>query len=838
MSLCIIDGYNFVFRAFYAMPPLMTKDNIPVGAVYGFINMLNKVIKNHNFTMLVVALDHGKYTFRHQIYGKYKDNRKDTDKSLIQQFPIIREAIKAFGIQFVEIPNFEADDIIASYVKLATSKNLKVKIVSSDKDMIQLLAPGIEIFDYFKNAYVDQNYVLNKFGVTPKQMTDFFAMVGDVSDNIPGIKSIGPKTAAKLLKRFHDLDEIYSNIDQITSPRIAKIIMSSKDIAYISKQLVTLQSTGFNLPYSLSDLQYHSYNYKTLEKFYIKYGFHSLYHALNQSLDNNIDLMPNTKINVNQLDDIKNSIVEYGEIFIHIDDKHFSCFFKTELYSIAINENFFLSIHEFLKSLVKKHKVKLIVFSIQKFCRYFPNIDVKLYEDISLLFYTLRTGNKFSCIEDIARVLNIELNNRIDAYTVYTISKILLSQIISEKILYLYEDIEKPLAYILLQMERKGMLVCKNQLNTLNQELIQKRHCLEEYIYLLAGEKFNISSSKQTGSIIFDKLGLISSYQSQKKNMYATNAEILRDLAYCQGIIIAKYILEWRHLSKLITTYTNVLPNKISDDGRIHTTFYMTSTITSRLSSQNPNLQNIPIRGEYGKYIRKSFIASQGCTMIIADYSQIELRILAHIADIKHFKKAFKQNEDIHTITASEIFQVPIDEVSYILRNKAKLINFGIIYGISAHKLSNNLGIAKDIAQNYIDTYFSKYPEIRNYISDTISYAEKFGYIKTIMGRKCFIDQINSTNFHVKSFAQRTAVNARIQGSASEIIKSSMVKLDSNLREYLIMQVHDELIFEIPNDYINFATKTIKKIMESTVSLDIPLLTHISISNSWSKINT
>ena len=851
MSLCIVDGYNFVFRAFHSLPPLTTSKDIPVGAVYGFINMLAKLIEDNDCEMLAIALDSGKKTFRSDLYPEYKAHREEPDEALKIQFPIIREAIEAFGVRAIEAPGFEADDIIATYTRLALEKNFKVRIISSDKDLIQLMQNNVEIFDPLKKKYITSSTVLEKFGIKHSQMIDYLSLVGDASDNIPGVKKVGPKTAAKLLNQFETLENIYNKLDEIEPIRIKGLLEDSKTEAFLSKKLIILDDK-VTLPFKIEQLKFEGITQDKLTDFLEKYEFKSLNtqritSSKNQSLGT-INSVTTKVITSSELYKMHSEIEKFGKFYFHVSDNAFSCYFGNYLYKINLTsqlnllsfsdedhgDNNLNTILKDLKNIFEDISIKKICFDGKLIIHLCVNngIDFKIFDDVSLLAYTLHTGKQKINFETLANIYNVNYKSH-DAFYIYCIHNILKTQLAEERKFKIYETIEKPLLSLLVKIENEGIQVDKNLLIELGTEFEQKLNSLQSEIFQLSGEEFNIGSPKQIGEMLFDKLKLEGGKKSKKSGSYITDAETLEKHATL-GVPIAKKILEWRHYSKLISTYINALQKAINkEDGRIHTTFSLTTTSTGRLSSHDPNLQNIPIRTSDGNRIRKAFIAKENHSIVSGDYSQIELRILADIANIKSLKDAFIQKKDIHSITASQIFEIPLDNVGAEHRRKAKAINFGIIYGQSAYGLANSLNISREEAFTYIESYFKQYPGIKEYMDVTIDFAKKHGYVKTLMGRRCYVENINDRNYNIRNFAQRAAINAPIQGTASEIIKKAMVNLDYNLQEFLILQIHDELLFEIPNEIIEDCCTKIKNIMINTFSLSIPIDVNISHGKSW-----
>ena len=849
MSLCIVDGYNFVFRAFHSLPPLTTSKDIPIGAVYGFINMLARLIEDNDCEMLAIALDSGKTTFRNDIYPEYKAHRDEPDEALKIQFPIIREAIEAFGIKAIEVPGFEADDIIATYTTLALKNDFKVRIISSDKDLIQLMQDKVEIFDPLKKKHITSDIVLEKYGIKHTQMTDYLSLVGDASDNILGVKKVGPKTAAKLLNQFNTLENAYDNIEEVEPVRIQTLLQDSKNEAFLSKKLVTLDHE-VKVPYSIDELKFKTIDQDKLSNFLNKYEFKSLntknlINSKNKST-NNIKTVNSKSISLDELLKLQLDIEKFGKFYFHAHENVFFCYFGDNLYKINLddqlnllsfedkNNNSLNNIIQKLKKIFEDSSIKKVCFDAKSIIHICNNLDIKFisFDDISLLSYVLHTGKQKINLENLIEHYNISYKNY-DAFCIYLLHDTLKSQLAKERKFEIYEAIEKPLLSLLVKIENKGIKVDKDLLVNLGVKFEKKLKLVQEEIYQLSDEEFNIGSPKQIGEILFDKLKLEGGKKSKKSGSYITDAETLEKHA-SSGILIAEKILEWRHYSKLISTYINALQKAINkSDGRIHTTFSLTTTSTARLSSHDPNLQNIPIRTNDGNQIRKAFIAKENHLIVSGDYSQIELRILADIDNINSLKEAFKNKKDIHSITASQIFNIPLEEVNSEYRRKAKAINFGIIYGQSAYGLANSLQISREEAFSYIESYFKQYPSIKEYMDKTVQFAKKHGYVKTLMGRKCYVENINDRNYNLRNFAERAAINAPIQGTASEIIKKAMVSLSSKLQDFLILQIHDELLFEIPKNIVEESCIKIKNTMMNAFKLSIPIDVEISYGESW-----
>lgn len=856
MKLYLIDGYGFVFRAYHSLPPLYSQNGIPVAAVYGFINMLVKLLDGNTSEMIAVALDSGSKNFRHSIFPNYKAQRPTPPDDLIIQFPIIREAVTAFNLKILEQNEFEADDIIATYARAAVAKGYKVIIVATDKDLMQLISPAISIYDPIKQKEISRQEVINKFGVEPEQLIDALALIGDASDNIPGVKGIGPKTAAELLKKYNSLQGIYDNLESIESERIRKTLLEHKEISFLSQKLVTL-STEAALNYSWNDLKAKLPEDVKLAEFLSKYGFKSLLqrfridHHANQY--NSSEIIAFTNIpNIETLSSklpliLKNGIVAIyvtnNILYISSQDEHYTISFSADpsnqddLFNPS-NKSYteFKSLMLCLKDILESTAVRKILINSKELLKILWGFNINLYsfDDVSVLAYSLETGKYKYTIEELA-LIHLGTAVEINSHILYKIYEELCKKTFLAKQYTLYETIEKPLIRVLANMEIKGVKVDPLILKTLSKEFEQKLTVLASKIYSLSNEKFNIASPKQIGNILFEKMKISGGKKSKKTQSYITDSYILEQLAE-QGHEIAELILEWRQLTKLINTYTDSLQKAINPyTKRIHTTFEMTATSTGRLSSHNPNLQNIPIKSEEGNKIRQAFTVEPSHLLISVDYSQIELRLLAHIANIIPLKKAFISNQDIHAATASQIFGVDIAEVDYNLRRKAKAINFGIIYGISAFGLAKNLDIKKEEAKNYIAAYFKKYPGIQEYMQHTIEFARKNNFVKTLLGRKCYIQGLHDKNHSLRTFAERAAINAPLQGTTADLMKKAMVIIPKNIAQYMILQIHDELLFEIPATIANEYVPIIKKTMENILQLSIPLVVEIKIGNTWSK---
>ncbi|MGL9758377.1 MAG: DNA polymerase I [Wolbachia sp.] len=832
-TLTIIDGYGFLFRAYYVLHHLTTTTGIPIGAVYGFLNMVLKYITHSDY--LTIALDAGKKNFRHNLYPKYKANRVTPPDDLIPQFTILREAIEAFNLSYEEIEGYEADDIIATLAaKYANHEDFKVVVISSDKDLFQLLNYNILIFDPIKNIYIDEKQVIEKFGVNSNKLLDLFSLTGDASDNIPGVPGIGPKTAAKLLDEFDSLNNIIENIDNIEQTRIRNILAEHKEKALISRELLSL-CEKVDLQHNIAKYEVHSPNMEKLLSFLKKYEFNSLIGKVEKLFSyNESSTKEKTKHSSEELEKFLEHCRYEGKIAIHyhLENNVLSLSYsKSNIFYIEQD-----SIQDALttiNSTLLSNGMLKIIHDIRKIRETFPTIEKVLdsIDDLMIMSYSLDTGKHDHSIPNIV-AHNLSENAEIfSAKTLIAIHEKLTQRLFQEKLFTIYERFDKPLMKVIFDMEKNGILLNIQKLQELSDKFQQLIAVLENDIHNLAGEKFNIASPKQLSDVLFNKMGL-SKKKKSKSGSYSTNSEVLEALEE-EGAEIAGKILSWRHSSKLKSTYTDALIKQVNPlDGRIHTSFSITATATGRLSSSNPNLQNIPIRSEEGSLIRQAFIAPKGCKIISADYSQIELRLLAHVADVAAFKEAFANREDIHDITARQVFGVR--EIGEQLRRKAKTINFGIIYGISPFGLAKRLGITFQEAAEYINYYFSCYPEIKVYMEKAVSIARQHGYVETLFGRRCFVRDINNKIPYLRQFAERAAINAPLQGTAADIIKRAMIQFFDQLKTgKIILQVHDELLVEVEDDKVQETAKLMKDVMENVIEISIPLEVEIKISDNW-----
>ena len=909
----LIDGSGYIFRAYYALPPLTRKsDGLPTGAVSGFCSMLFKLLEDSKSninkdkpTHFAVIFDSARKNFRNEIFSEYKGNRSDAPDDLIPQFDYIRKSVLAFNLPSIELINYEADDLIATYCDQILKVGAKATIVSSDKDLMQLYQKNIRIYDPMKNKFITEDDVISKFGVKPEKVVDVQALAGDSSDNVPGVPGIGVKTAAELINTYSSLDNLLKNTNKIKQNKRRETLINNSDKAIISKKLVTLKK---NVPVKdkletfvlkeidkkklFSFLQDMEFN-RLLSSAISKYGEVKFEKNLNNKIENNKEKKISNKnyILINKLEKISvllNEADEKGEICIDTETTSLnphetnlvglSLSYKTgHAYYIPLGHKEGQNLNEkevlrILKPTLEDPSIKKIGQNIKfDFIVLFKRgIEMNSMEDTMLMSYVLDAGKNRHNMDTLSKIhldhspisfkdlvgtgkkqINFsdvkieEAKNYAaeDADITYRLYKNFINNLKSEKLLNIYEIFEKPLIKILSMMEINGVKIDEKFLKKLSKKFQNKIEDLEKSIFKISGKKFKIGSTKQLGEIMYNDLK-IAALKKTKKGSFATSASVLEDLAF-KGNEFPKLVLEWRQLSKLKNTYSDSLPEHISNSTkRIHTSFLLAATTTGRLASSDPNLQNIPIKTEDGKDIRKAFIAEENNSFISADYNQIEMRILSDLADVKELKKAFRNNEDIHSLTASQVFNVSLNKVNLDMRRKAKAINFGIIYGISQYGLAKQINVSNNEAAEFLDAYFIKFPEIKEYMSSTIKFCRKSGYVSNIFGRRTHITGINDKNFNIRNFQERAAINAPIQGSASEIMRLAMIRIDKKLNEKkyqnvkMILQIHDELIFETPKKELNVLSKIIRDEMTSVKnsslhSFSIPLSVDINVGDNW-----
>ncbi|MDH5796729.1 MAG: DNA polymerase [Anaplasmataceae bacterium] len=824
-KLIIVDAYAFLFRAFHALPKLYSNSGMPIGAVYGFINIILKQIIDHKIVNLIIACDSGKKNFRHDLYDQYKIHRTAAPEDLIPQFDILVEMLEVFNFKNIKADGYEADDVIATLVKKYKDK-FNIIIMSSDKDLMQLIDGDVVMFDPVKSKIIDDNVVVEKFGVPPNKVVDILSLIGDKADNIPGIPGVGEKTALKFMEQFGDLDSILANSEEIKSARMQKLVALHANDALLSRDLIKLHDDIPDFPeLDIKDFKIDDFNIKNIKTFLYKYDMLSLFKKLSTVFVSD-DEQDDDSQDYHLQDDksiirLRDYIVDLSRMAIFLKaDKVISISYDSgAIYYIGSKLfNVFL---EIFKSIFLNNKILKIIFNVKELLKY---INIINYDDISLLGYAMK--NHLQSFDEIKNYYH-GINGEYSLF-IFNLYNQLRSDLAKNKQFFIYHQYEKPLIAVLDSMEKNGILLDNEFLQNLAVNLDKKLDILSDKIYIIAGERFMISSPKQLGNILFEVLKLAKGKKS-KTGVYKTDRTVL-DALLIGGHEIAALIIEWRHYTKLKNTYIDSLPKFINDDtGRLHTTFLNNSTSTGRLSSVNPNMQNIPV----GDGIRNAFKSKEGCIFISADYSQIELRVVACIAKITKLQEAFANGRDIHSYTAHEIFGVPLDNVTQEMRSQAKAINFGIIYGLSAFGLSQQVNISVEEAQIYIKKYFEVYNGLEDYVSSTKEFAFKNGYVETLYGRKCYISNITSNNGHIKAIAERAAINAPIQGTAADILKKVMIELHDDFSNNMLLQIHDELLFEFPDDdNLKEKLSKIKTIMEKNCD-KLNLIINFKIGNSY-----
>ena len=915
--LFLIDGSGYIFRAYYALPPLTRKsDGLPVGAVSGFCNMLYSFLekaKSGNSmdtpTHLAVIFDSARKNFRNDIYKDYKGNRSDAPDDLVPQFDYIRKAVKAFNLPSIELLNYEADDLIATYKSEAKKKKIKLTIVSSDKDLMQLIDSETFMLDTMKDRHIGINEVKEKFGVLPDKVIDVQSLAGDSVDNIPGVPGIGIKTAAELINQFGSLDKLLEKAETIKQPKRRQALLENKDKALISRKLVTLKN-DVPVKETIDDFVLKSLDKEKIFNFLDEMEFSKIKKRIEQNYGksetnfstkdkpikkNNENLKKDgyhVVYSLNEIEDLLKQADNQGYFAIDTETNSLNSF-KAELVgvSLAVTESkaYYIPVgHKnkedgniqkqikikdlinILKTYLEDETIKKVGQNIKYDLKIFQKygITLKSYEDTMLLSYVLDAGLNRHNLDLLAKIHlnheNIKFKEVVgtgksevtfdevkiedaykyaceDAEITLKLYNIFKDRIVKEKCFQVYDTLEIPLVGVLARMENNGIKIDQTILNKLSDTFTKDLKGLEKKIYKIAGEKFNIASTKQLGDILYEKLK-ISGTKKTKKGNFATNVNVLEDLSG-KGHEFPKLVLDWRQKSKLKNTYTDTLPEFINQKTkRIHTSFLLAATTTGRLASSDPNLQNIPIKSKEGKEIRSAFVSEKGNSIISADYSQIEMRVLAHVADVKELKKAFKNNEDIHSITASQIFECDIKKINEDMRRKAKAINFGIIYGISSYGLAKQISVSNPEAEKFLFSYFKKFPEIRDYMQETLKFCRKNGFVETMFGRKCHFPNINDKNHTLKSFQERAAINAPIQGAAADIIRFAMINIDKKIikkeiKSMLLVQIHDELLFETKDADLKKEILLIKNEMENALDHDynfsVPLIVDANYAKNW-----
>ncbi len=909
----LVDGSAYIFRAFHALPPMTRPDGTPVNAVYGFANMLTKLVEDSEADFLAVIFDTARKTFRNDIYKEYKAHRPPPPEELVPQFDLIREATRAYSLPCLEMEGYEADDLIATYARLANEQDFDVTIVSSDKDLMQLVGPRVRMLDPMKNRIIGPDEVVERFGVGPDKVVDVQALAGDSTDNVPGVPGIGVKTAAQLIEEYGDLDNLLAHAEEIKQPKRRENLIENADLARISRELVTLRP-DVPVEEKIAEFIKKDPDPDVLIPFLEEQGFRSILAKVRAEFGiEDAAASPDTETAPGE-----------GEYELVQDEKALQAWidaaseagvvaFDTETTSLdsMVAELVGLSLsitggracyvpvahvapggaadgeldlgdgggkQDAPKQIARDKAVKLlkplledpgvlkvghnIKYDMQVMARY--GVEVAPIDDTMILSYVLEGGAHGHGLDELATLMlghtnikysevagsgkkqisfaEVALDKALDyaaedAEVTGRLYRQFHPRIATERMATVYETLERPLIPVLSDMERAGIIVDAPFLKELSGDLEKRAADIAAEIHKLAGHEFNIGSPKQLGEVLFDEMSLPGGKKT-KTGAYATGADILEDLA-AQGHDLPARVVDWRQLTKLKSTYTDALVGQINaETGRVHTSYAQAVASTGRLSSNDPNLQNIPIRTEEGRKIRRAFVADKGCVLLSADYSQIELRLLAHVAGIETLRQAFRDGEDIHAMTASEVFGIPVEGMDSSVRNRAKAINFGIIYGISAFGLARQLRIPQGEAKAYIENYFEKFPGIKDYMETTKAFARENGFVKTIFGRKCHTPGIADKNPARRNFSERAAINAPLQGAAADIIKRAMIRIPpaleaAGLGAKMLLQVHDELIFEVPGGEVDETAALVRKIMEGAAHLDVPLVVETGTGANW-----
>lgn len=878
-KLLLIDGNSVAFRAFYALYRQLDRftspDGLHTNAIFTFKNMLDAIMKQTNPTNVLVAFDAGKVTFRTEMYQDYKGGRQKTPSELSEQLPVIREMLKDLGIKSYELKNYEADDIIGTLSKMGEDAGYTVDIVTGDRDLTQLASDKTTVL-ITKNGVGDTeaytpDHMKDVNGVTPTEFIDMKALMGDSSDNYPGVTKVGPKTASRLIQKYGSIEELYEHVDEMKKSKLKENLINDKDKAFLAKKLATIDRDS-PVEVTLADTKLQEPNIEDLRNLYERLGFKKFLAELGStgttSSEQEIEkyeYLELTKENIVELDKISEKEVTFYLAMLG-DNYHLA---PIEGFSLKVGNKIYVSKDPVLlqenplRKMLEDKTIKKNVFDIKRTYVGLHRLNLKakgLDYDMLLASYLVNNENNSNDLGEVAHLYDdYSVKTDLEVYgkgkkqavpddneffehlaaKVAVIEKLktpLLEKLKDHEQDDLYETIEIPVAFVLAKMEITGIKVEASVLNQLGNDFAVKLQELEHKIYQQADEEFNLNSPKQLGHILFEKLGLPPIKKT--KTGYSTSVEVLEQLKMKSPIV--SEILDYRQIAKIQNTYVKGLLECIQPDGRIHTRYLQTLTATGRLSSVDPNLQNIPTRTNEGKQIRKAFVPSTKDGYIFScDYSQVELRVLAHVSGDEHMQEAFKSGYDIHAHTAMKIFHLDSpDEVTPLMRRHAKAVNFGIVYGISDYGLSKNLGISRKQAKTFIENYFEQYPQIKNYMDDAIKKARENGYAETIMHRRRYLPDIHSKNFNVRSFAERTAINSPIQGSAADIIKIAMINMQKKLDELhlktkMVLQVHDELIFDVPKDELDTIKKIVPEVMQSAVKLDVPLIADSNWGHNW-----
>ena len=864
-KIVLIDGHSILNRAFYGVPDLTNSEGLHTNAIYGFLNILFKILEEEKPEYLTVAFDVHAPTFRHKMYKEYKGTRKPMATELRQQVPVMKDVLRAMGIKLIEQEGYEADDLLGTISVLAEEKGMDVSIISGDRDLLQLATEKVKIrIPKTKKGKTEiENYyakdVLEKYFVTPKEFIDLKALMGDSSDNIPGVDSIGEKTATKIITQFHSIENAYAHLEEVKPPRASKALGEQYDKVQMCKELATI-NVSVPVVYDFKEAELGDLYTEEAYVYFQKLEFKNLLSRFDVSAQGN-GVEDNFKIvrTKKETDEIFANAAKQEVVGIVLgkntedvlplfassaEINHIGIAFgDDDIYTIytggEVSLSYLLGKLGELTSVVKT----ISICHIKEALKWITFIKEENAFDPIIASYLLNPLKSDYEVEDVAREqLNIYIDEKIEeekrsCYTAYVAYKSVFSlreRLEEKKMTHLFTDIEMPLAFTLFDMEQAGVKVKAEELKVYGQQLGGRISELEKEIYEIAGETFNINSPKQLGIVLFEHLHLPNGKKT--KTGYSTAADVLDKLAPDYPIV--SKILEYRQLAKLKSTYADGLANYIQEDGRIHGKFNQTVTATGRISSTEPNLQNIPVRMELGRLIRKVFVPEEDYVFVDADYSQIELRILAHCSEDDSLISAYKEARDIHRITASQVFHIPFDEVTDLERRNAKAVNFGIVYGISSFGLSQDLSITRKEAAEYIDNYFKTYPGIKTFLDDAVAHAKEEGYVVTLFGRRRPVPELESGNFMQRSFGERVAMNAPIQGTAADIMKMAMIGVNRTLKEKemksrLVLQVHDELLIEAYKDEVDEVKAILKREMEQAVTLRVPLDIDMHTGNSW-----
>ncbi|MBM3549118.1 MAG: DNA polymerase I [Alphaproteobacteria bacterium] len=914
--LYLVDGSGYIFRAFHALPPLTTPDGTPSGAVFGYCQMLNRLTQDVGASQLAVIFDAGRTSFRNEVYADYKAHRPEPPPELIPQFALIRDATRAYNLPCIELPGYEADDLIAAYAEAAVAAGYKVTIVSSDKDLMQLVADGIEMYDPIKLKRIGRDEVIEKFGVPPEKVIDVQALIGDPTDNVPGVPGIGVKTAAQLITEYGDLDSLLARLGEIKQPKRRETLETNREKALLSRRLVTLDRKA-PLPEPLTAFAVKKAERQVLRDFFQKMGFTKLIQRLDAAPDGGSGApvvtsaatttasVPAGKAEkryelVQSLDVLKEWVrrATYAGVVAFDTETTSSNAAQAELVGVSLalspGEACYVPLGHraggggldlgerppqiplkdavaALKPMLEDPSVLKIGYEIKFDQRVMRRLGVAVapVDDAMLLSFVLDAGShshgqaelserhlehKTIALDEItgagkARITFADVSPdkalgyaAEEADVALRLHRELKPRLIRERLTTVYETVERPLVPVLAAMETAGIKVDPGTLHRLSNEFGRTMATLEGELHKIAGREFNVGSPKQLGEILFDELKLPGGKKG-KTGAYSTHSDILEELI--DEHPMPKKILDWRLVSKLKSTYADTLIEQIDPvTRRIHTTYDMAGAATGRLSSNDPNLQNIPVRSEEGRRIRAAFIAEDGHKLLSVDYSQIELRLVAEMAEVEPLKQAFRDGLDIHALTASQVFGVPLEKMDPLTRRNAKAINFGIIYGMSAFGLARQIGVAQSEASAFIKAYFERYPGIRAYMDKAKETARKHGYVTTLFGRRVHVKTIADKNPAMRSFAERQAINAPIQGTAADIIKRAMIRMpaalgEAGLKTRMLLQVHDELVFEAPDAEVETAKALVRKVMEGAiapaVNLGVPLIADAGVGTTWAE---